>query len=142
MTTLLATCSSDCRQGTDIGGVLRDVKKGAFPRPRQSDPEIEQALEAVCLKAMATDPEDRHSSARGLADDLERWAADEPVSAWPEPASVRARRWMRRRRTAVTAAASAVIVALVGLACVLAVHSYGKKRLELLERCRKCGRGY
>jgi eukaryotic-like serine/threonine-protein kinase len=79
-------------EGTDIGNVLRDVQKGAFPRPRQSDPEIDQALEAICLKAMATDPKDRHSSARELADDLERWAADEPVSAWPEPAFVRARR--------------------------------------------------
>ena len=34
-------------------------------------------------------PEDRYASSRALADDVERWAADEPVSAWREP-------WPRR----------------------------------------------
>ncbi len=64
-------------------------------------------LEAICLKAMALEPEDRYAIARALADDLERWLADEPVSAWREPLSVRARRWARRHRTAVTGAAAA-----------------------------------
>ena len=49
--------------------------------------------------------------------------ADEPVSARPEPFAERARRWMRRRRTAVTAAAVALVVATVGLASVLAVQA-------------------
>ena len=35
------------------------------PPPRQLDPSIDQALEAVCLKAMATRPEDRYAYARG-----------------------------------------------------------------------------
>ena len=43
-------------------------------------------------------------SCRALADDIERWMADEPVSAWREPFSRRARRWARRHRTAVPAA--------------------------------------
>ncbi len=29
-------------------------------------------------------PEDRYASCRALADDVERWAADEPVTAWGE----------------------------------------------------------
>ena len=65
-----------------------------------------------------------------MAEDVERWAADEPVSAWREPASIRARRWMRRHRTAVTAASAAVLVAVVGLAGVLAVQSQANTRLE------------
>jgi hypothetical protein len=56
-----------------------------------------------------------------LADDIERWMADEPVTARPEPFAERTRRWMRRRRTAVTAAA--LVVATVGLASVLAVQA-------------------
>ena len=87
------------------------------------DPSIDPALEAVCLKAMATAPEDRYATPRELADDVERWMADEPVSARPEPFAERARRWMRRRRTAVTAAAAALVVATVGLASVLAVQA-------------------
>ena len=51
---------------------------------------------------MALRPEDRYAIARALADDIERWMADEPVTAWREPFSRRARRWARRNRTAVT----------------------------------------
>ena len=34
---------------------------------------------------MALKPEDRYASPRALADDVERWMADEPVTAWREP---------------------------------------------------------
>ena len=34
---------------------------------------------------MALRPEDRYASARALAEDVEHWLADEPVSAWREP---------------------------------------------------------
>ena len=53
-------------------------------RPRAVDPSIPPPLEAICLKAMAFEPEDRYHSARELAHDLEHWLADEPVSAYPE----------------------------------------------------------
>src|SRR5436305_15220232 len=38
----------------DAGEVLRKVQKGDFLRPRQAAPKVDRALEAVCLKAMAT----------------------------------------------------------------------------------------
>ena len=110
-------------EGVDLGAILHNVQKGVFPGPRAVDPSIDRALEAVCLKAMALKAEDRHATPRALADDIERWSADEPTSAWREPFSVRARRWMRRNRTAVTAASAAVLVAVVGLSAVLAVQS-------------------
>src|SRR5262249_56675077 len=84
----------------DIGDMLRAVQRGEFSPPRRHDATIDRALEAVCLKAMAHRPEDRYASTRGLAEDIERWMADEPVSTWPEPLSRRARRWGRRHRTA------------------------------------------
>ena len=117
-------------EGTDLGAVLRDVQKGAFPPPRQVDPAIDRALEAVCLKAMATRPEDRHATARALADDIELWAADEPTSAWAEPFSVKARRWMRRNRTAVAAASVALLALLFGTGAVLAVQTRANAELK------------
>jgi tetratricopeptide (TPR) repeat protein/tRNA A-37 threonylcarbamoyl transferase component Bud32 len=117
-------------EGESLGEVLRNVRAGAFPPPRQVDPSIDPALEAVCLKAMATCPEDRYASARVLAEDVERWSADEPVTAWREPLARRARRWARRNRTLVTAASAAVMVATVGLGVVLAVQSRANVELR------------
>jgi serine/threonine-protein kinase len=109
-------------ESSDLGAVLRAVGKGDFPLPRKLDPSIDLALEAVCLKAMASKPEDRYATARALVDDVERWMADEPVTAWREPITWRARRWARRNRTAVSVAAASALVALVGLTAVIAVQ--------------------
>jgi eukaryotic-like serine/threonine-protein kinase len=116
-------------KGEDLGEILRAVQRGDFPKPRQVDPSIDRALEAVCLKAMATHLKDRHATARVLADDIERWAADEPTSAWAEPFSVRARRWMRQNRTTVTAASVALVALLFGTASVLAVQTQANANL-------------
>jgi serine/threonine-protein kinase len=110
--------------------VVRAVQRGGFLPPRQVNPRVDRALEAVCLKAMAVRPEDRYPSARALAEDVERWMADEPVTAYREPPLRRARRWAKRNRTAVTALAAAVLVALAGTAAVLAVQTQANAELK------------
>jgi serine/threonine-protein kinase len=110
----------------DIGEVLRAVQKGEFPPPRRRDATIDRAVGAVCLKAMAHRPADRYATPKALSDDIERWMADEPVSAWREPVSRRARRWANRNRTVVTGAAVALVAGVVGLSLVLAVQSRAK----------------
>ncbi|MFI5456219.1 MAG: tetratricopeptide repeat protein [Isosphaerales bacterium] len=110
-------------ESDDIGAVLHAVQEGQFRRPSQHDPALDLALEAVCLKAMATEPEHRYPTPKALADDLDRFMADEPVTAWREPFSRRARRWARRNRTKVTAAAVALVAGVVGLSAVLAVQT-------------------
>jgi serine/threonine-protein kinase len=110
-------------RGSAVNRVLHAVRAGEFPPPRQVDRSIDAALEAICLKAMALRPEDRYASARALAEDVERWLADEPTSARRDPLAERARRWVRRRKTAAAAAAASTLVALVGLATVLAVQA-------------------
>src|SRR5262249_53449441 len=66
-------------EGDDIGELLGKAQRGEFPRPRQTDPWIDTALDAVCLKAMALKPGDRYATPQLLAEDIERWMADEPV---------------------------------------------------------------
>jgi len=114
----------------DIGELLGKVKRGEFVPPRSLDPTIDPALEAVCLKAMALRPESRYATCRALADDVERWMADEPVTAWREPFTRRARRWARRHRTVVTSLTAAVLVALAGTALVLDVQTQANRRLK------------
>jgi eukaryotic-like serine/threonine-protein kinase len=123
------------QEGDDVGEQLRRSQRGEFPRPRQLDPSIDKALEAICLQAMALQPGDRYASPRLLAEDIERWMADEPVSAWHEPWTRRVSRWLSRHRTVVTAAAAAVLVGVRGLSAVLGVQSSANARLsESLKR--------
>ncbi len=118
------------QEGDDLGEVLRKVQRGEFPPPRQVDPSIDAALQAVCLRAMALRPEGRYATPRLLAEDIERWMADEPVSAWREPVSRRVLRWLTRHRTKMTAAGAALLVALVGTAAVLAVQTRANRELK------------
>ena len=121
-------------EGDDLGAILRGVQAGDFPAPRALDPTIDRALEAVCLKAMALKPEDRYATPRALADDVERWKADEPVAAWREPFSRRSRRWLRRHRTLVTAAAAVLVMALAGLGTVAGVQARANADLRAANR--------
>jgi serine/threonine protein kinase len=100
-------------EGRDAGLVLRRVQTGNFPPPSQVKPSVPAALEAICLKAMALQPGDLYVSARGFADDIERWLADEPVSACRETILERLGRWARRHRAWTQTGAVGLLFALV-----------------------------
>jgi serine/threonine protein kinase/tetratricopeptide (TPR) repeat protein len=119
------------RRGVDIVTLIRQVEHGEFPPPRQVRPGLDKALEAICLKAMRTRPDERYESVRSLAADLENYLAEEPVSAYLEPWTVRARRWAKRHRTLVTSSAAALLVALVGLAGITAVQTKARNDLAV-----------
>jgi serine/threonine protein kinase/formylglycine-generating enzyme required for sulfatase activity len=102
--------------GRSLADVLPAMEKGQFTPPRKIKSWIDEALEAVCLKAMAFEAEKRYAGARELADDIQRWLADEPVLAWREPLARRMGRWARRHRTLVTSSTvAAILAAAVGL---------------------------
>jgi serine/threonine-protein kinase len=108
-------------QGPDHGAILRQVQEGVFPPPRQVNPAVPAALEAVCLRAMRRRPEERYATPRQLADEVERYLADEPVVAYPEPVPARLRRWARRHRPLVAGSAALLLTAVVALAVGLVV---------------------
>ena len=123
-------------EGDDILAVLDRVRRGEFRPPRQVEPEIPPALEAICLKAMATRPEARYATAGELADEIERWLADEPVAAYREPWGPRLARWARRHKPWVTGAAALLATAIVALA-VGTVLIDGARRGEKAARGRE-----
>src|SRR5262249_43812131 len=106
------------------------VTSGQFPRPRSIARDVPQALEAICLKAMALQPSDRYAGAQDIAADLERWLADEPVSAWREPWTIRTRRWLSRHRTLVICGAAAALVALAGSAVIALIQVQANRELR------------
>src|SRR5262249_40804014 len=97
---------------TSVEAVLQQVQQGSFRRPRQVQRALPRALEAICLKALALRPQDRYPSAQALADDLEHWLGDEPVTAYREPRRTRLARWLRRHRAL---SASLAVLAATGL---------------------------
>jgi WD40 repeat protein len=60
----------------DVRSILQKVRRGIFPAPRRVRKSVDPALEAICLKAMAPNPSDRHATALELASELESWLAD------------------------------------------------------------------
>jgi eukaryotic-like serine/threonine-protein kinase len=60
----------------EVQDVLHRVSRGIFPAPRRLRRSIDPKLEAICLKAMALKPEDRHETALALAAEIEVWLAE------------------------------------------------------------------
>ncbi|MEE4295951.1 MAG: protein kinase [Wenzhouxiangella sp.] len=116
--------------------MCRQIREGETPQPSrlQSKPEtigdattqrwrsrLKGDLDSVLLKALAKDRERRYGSADDLAEDLRRYLNNEPVLAQPPSLAYRVRKFVRRHRWPV-AAAAIVSVALVSSAV---VASYG-----------------
>jgi serine/threonine-protein kinase len=99
--------------GTDRAELLGRVERGEFPRPREVNGGVPKALEAVCLKAMAARPADRYGSAGALAEDVDRWLADDPVSAYRDPWTKRVARWAKRHRVLVNSVGAALLIGAV-----------------------------
>lgn len=70
-------------------------------------------LDTIVLMALRREPERRYRSAAAMADDLRRWLNGRPVSAQPDTASYRLRKFVARHRVAVVAV-GAVLLALIG----------------------------
>ena len=62
-------------------------------------------LDWIVMKALAKERNRRYESAIGLANDIERFTNHEPVSAGPPTAAYRMRKFIRRNRVQVAAAA-------------------------------------
>jgi serine/threonine-protein kinase len=124
----------------DAGEILRRVQQGEFPPPRQVKPGVPPALEGICLKAMAKRPQDRYRTPLELAEDIERWLADEPVSAHRDPLPARCGRWARRHRMLVAGLAAAALVAVVSLSVATVLLSAANQReVEAREQAQRNG---
>lgn len=81
--------------------------------PRMLNPKIPRDVETICLKCLEKQPSRRYSSARELAEDLDRFLKEEPIRARRTGVLERAWRW-RRRNPALAAALLGLAIALAG----------------------------
>jgi len=72
-------------------------------------------LDWILIKTLEVDRERRYATPIGLADDLRRHLADEPVEAGPPSATYRVRKFVRRYRMQVVAASAIVLTLLAGI---------------------------
>ena len=117
--------------------VILAVQQNRFTAPVEINPRVPKALDAVCRRAMSLEPSKRYPSALALAEEIERWLADEPVSAWDEPAPVRARRWVGRHQALVTGYATALAVVLIGLSVAVPLLSLAWRNEAVARRSQK-----
>ena len=86
-------------RGTDPGSLLKLLRGD---------------LDWITMKAMAKDRTHRYSTASELAADIERHLRHEPVSAGPPSASYRIRKYIRRHKIGVIAAAFVIMAVIIG----------------------------
>src|SRR5262249_40599160 len=97
-------------------------------RPGKLNRQVATDLETVCLKCLDKDPQRRYGSAEALAEDLERWLRDEPISARPGGQAGRLWRWGRRRRMALLS--TAVLGLLVAVAAISSLWAWRARAAE------------
>ncbi len=123
---------NDAGEVRGLEQVLRDIRNGSFPSPRQLDPTIPKPLAAICTRAMALNPAERYATPLELAEDIECWLADEPVTAYSESRIELARRWVKRHQTLAASGAAVVFVSIVALGSFSMVLRQKNKRLAEL----------
>src|SRR5262249_57369584 len=65
----LLTGHAPC-EAEQVGAIYQKVLVGDIPRPRSLNPRLAPALEAICLKALALQPNQRYATAEALKADV------------------------------------------------------------------------
>ena len=102
-------------KGSSVDQDLDAVSRGKHRRIEEVDSRVPAPLAAICARSMAFNPQDRYATAAELAKDIDLFLAGEPVSAWKEPVSKRAMRFVRRHRAAFATLVGALLVGFVSL---------------------------
>jgi len=99
--------------GEDSWAVLGQVIRAEMKLPRERAPgrNIPRELEAVVLKAMQRDPEDRYQTVRELRLDLQRFIEGHTLSAARYTIAQRLAKWIARHRTIAIASGVVLLVA-------------------------------
>jgi len=94
--------------------ILRDQVEVDPPKPSSREPILKGDLDWIILKALERDPSRRYGNADDLADDLRRFLHFQPVHACPPSKSYLIKKFVRRHRVGVAAAASVALAVLTG----------------------------
>ncbi|MFL5242123.1 MAG: protein kinase domain-containing protein [Gemmataceae bacterium] len=104
---------------------LEQVRDCQPVSPLAINPRVDRDLQAICLKCLTKETDQRYASAEAFVDDLQRWLDGRPIVARPVPAAARLWGWCRRNPvfaglsvTAALAILAALTILIVGAALV------------------------
>jgi serine/threonine protein kinase len=83
-------------QADSLTDLMLQIQQRPPLRPSALSPAVPKDLEAILLKAMAKEPDDRYASALAFADDLDRWLKGMPIQARPSSRWNQLGKWSRR----------------------------------------------
>ena len=83
--------------GTSIADLYHQIRTGEPIAPHRLRHEIPIDLETICLRCLEKKPTNRFSTAKDLADDLDRYLRAEPIKSRPVGYFGQFQRWCRRR---------------------------------------------
>ncbi len=119
-------------QGATALETLELVRHQEPVPPSRLQPKVPKDLETICLKALEKEPAKRYDDCYKMAEDLQRYLADQPILARPVSRLERTARWCKRNKKG-AAAIGAVAASLLLAMGVLAGSSMilGKKNAAL-----------
>lgn len=94
-------------------------------RPRKHRADLKRDLEAICLKCLEKNHEDRYATVRELSEDVEHFLAGRPTKARPAHVGKRVVKWTRRRPVL-----SALVIAITLFVAVSGLMGYFRHRLH------------
>jgi hypothetical protein len=103
---------------------------------RVSAAQLRGDLDAIALRALASDPRCRYAGAEALADDIERFLARRPVLARPGGAFNRIGKFVRRNRFATAAMLAAMLAMIVGTGVSLWQAQRAERMADRAERSK------
>jgi serine/threonine protein kinase len=109
---------------SDSGDRLVSISAQRHMEPGQLTKLVRGELDWIVMKALEKDRTRRYQTANGLARDVERYLADEPVEACPPSAAYRLRKLARKHRRLLAAGGAflgLLVLAVIGLVIGLAV---------------------
>jgi hypothetical protein len=120
----------------DLKSTFERIVQGRFDPPARIRSEVPRPLQAIVMKAMATKPGGRYVTAGLLAEDIENYLGDQPISVFHDPPIERLLRWTRKHPAASAAAAVGLLLLIVGSASGLLVWQEMDRRDLLAARQR------
>lgn len=94
--------------------LLQVLERDPLP-PSALNPQVPKDLETICLKCLRKDPRQRYTSARTLAEELNRYLQGLPIHARPIGPVARFGRWCHRNPLVASLSAAVALTLLLGI---------------------------